>query len=184
MLQIPKASLQRSEHRPGAASPAAWRSLPALLILVLAGACGQADDQARATDLPADELYNRIEAARVTTAEKKISGPRLDLLASADVPADLRSGKRCTLRQGERLLLLANGAGAIARIDGRPTRLRIGGPVGPSGGFFVADGASVSVGRAVAASGQTIMSEGPATVSVGGANDRPIENIEADWACT
>lgn len=114
---------------------------------------------------------------------REAEGPRLGSLTAGDVPADLRQGRGCRLVQGERLLLLANAQGAIARLDGRILRLRIGGPLGPSGGFFVADGASVSIGRTVPAGGQQMISQGPATVSVGGATDRPIEKIDADWAC-
>ncbi|WP_165356293.1 hypothetical protein [Sphingosinicella sp. BN140058] len=129
-------------------------------------------------------LYNRIEDARVLKDPQDTDGPRLGTITATDVPADLRQGRGCRLVQGERLLLLANARGAIARLDGRILRLRIGGPLGPSGGFFVADGASVSIGRTVPAAGQQMISQGPATVSVGGARDRPIEKVDADWACS
>ena len=167
-----------------AGSIAAFKARAATVVcLLLLAACGKADDRAQASDLSANELYNQIEDARVSQPEQESRGPRLDSLAERDIPAGFTAGAHCSLRQSDRLLLVSNTSGGLARIDGRVTRLRIGGPVGISGGFFVADGASVSIGRAVRAPGQANMSEGPATVSIGGAPDRPIEKIEADWAC-
>ena len=149
-----------------------------LFALTLA-ACGREEGE---TDLPPEVLVNRLEAL---SQAKNSSGPapkRLGVLADADIPADFRQGPSCRLHQHDRLLLIAAAPGALARIDGRPTRLRVSGSVGPTGGFFAAQGVTISVGR-----NDPPETKGPSTragVTVGGHPMTPMERLDGSWICT
>ena len=154
----------------------------AVLIGLSVGGCG-GEEERQTSDMPADVLYNSIEAAREAKPAGQTPPKRLGVLAAADLPADLRTGSACRLMQGERLLLHAAASGAVARIDGRPRRLRIAGPVGPSGGFFAGDGITISVGRQVPPVGEGYEPPAPATASIGNAVDPQVEQVAGMWAC-
>lgn len=132
------------------------------------------------------ELANRIENvahAPTPEEEEKAAPRRLGLLNEAALPAEYRTGRACRLTDGTNLILVAAAPGAIASIDGRTVRLRIAGPVGPSGGFFEAPGASVSIALKQP---EAAVAGTPATragVTVGGDPDKPIQRREAIWTC-
>ena len=149
-----------------------------LTVLSLAG-CGKNEGE---TDLPPGELVNRIETLSQIEDPVEPVPKRLGVLSEADVPADFRRGPSCRLHQHDRLLLIAAAPGALARIDGRLTRLRVSGPVGPTGGFFVAEGVTVSVGRS-----DPPEAKGPSTragVAIGGHPRTPLEKLDGSWVCT
>ena len=167
--------------RRSATPPSSSLALVLLLALATAGCSGEEERQT--SNLPADMLYNSIEAAREARPAKEDAPKRLGVLAAADLPADLRQGSACRLMQGERLLLHAASSGAVARIDGRSQRLRIAGPVGPSGGFFAGKGVTISVGRQVPPVGEGYEPPAPATASVGSPSDTRVEQVAGMWAC-
>ena len=68
-------------------------------------------------------------------------------------------------------------------VDGRMRILRIAGPVGPSGGFFEAPGASVSIGLQPPPGAEVGSPGTHAGVTVGGDDSKPIERHEASWIC-
>ncbi|TFI59145.1 hypothetical protein E2493_06365 [Sphingomonas parva] len=159
------------------------RVIVCLAIVLFASGCGEEEEGARASNLTADELYNRIEAARELKPAEDAAPARIGFLALGDVPPDLREGRTCTLsRDGKRLLHVAAG-GAVARIDGRLLRLAIAGPVGPTGGFFEAPGVTISVGRQIAPRAQTGEPPAPATASIGNGKDATVQRVEAIWQC-
>jgi hypothetical protein len=150
-----------------------------LLAALGLASCGKDESEA---DLPPAELVNRIEALSQIKDPVEPVQRRLGVLADADIPGDFRTGRSCRLHQQDRLLLIAAAPGAVARIDGRPIRLRVSGPVGPTGGFFVAEGVTVSVGRE-----DPPEATGPSTragVTVGGHPKTPLEKLEGSWVCT
>jgi hypothetical protein len=161
-----------------------FRAVHLLLPLLLA-ACGgpEEDDRARANSV--EELENRLEKLADRTSEEIEPAPRLGVLEKADLGPEFRSGPACRLHRDGRLLLLANAAGAVARLDGRRVALAVSGPVGPTGGFFTAPGVTVSIGRIEPGSNDAAQyGQGwPARATVGGDKERPLEKQEATWIC-
>ena len=155
-------------------------SLAALLLAASACGSGGADDEPK---LPPDQLEKVIANLAVLKEEEPPKPPpRLGVLTDAEVPPELSSGGSCRFYLQDRLLAIAGQAGALAKIEGRPRRLVIQGPVGPSGGFFAADKVTVSVGRRAPAG-----ADGPsaaAGITVGGDPARPVEKYEGSWVCT
>ncbi|HYW14948.1 MAG TPA: hypothetical protein VE891_02185 [Allosphingosinicella sp.] len=156
-----------------------------LLASLLLAACGapEEDDRARANSV--EELENRLEKLANRTSEEIEPAPRLSDLRQADLGPQLRRNPGCRLHRDGRLLLVANAAGAVARIDGRAVALTRSGPVGPTGGFLTAPGVTVSVGR-TEPSGNDAAEYGqgwPARVTIGGDKERPLEKREATWIC-
>ena len=155
--------------------------LPVLLLGAIAVAsCGKDDS---GTDLPPDVLLNRIETlSQIEGGPDSAPPKRLGVLTEADIPAEFARGPTCRLHQHDRLLLIAGAPGALARVDGKPTRLRVSGPVGPTGGFFAAEGITISVGRT-----DPPEAKGPSTragVTVGGHPRTPEEKHDGSWVCT
>jgi hypothetical protein len=154
---------------------------------LLAAACGggEGSDQPAGDPSPA-ELANRIEnVAFVPTKEeeKKAAPRRLGALREGALPAEYRSGRSCRLTQGANLLLVAAAPGAIASIDGRTVQLRTAGPVGPSGGFYEAPGASISIGLKPLEGAAVGAPTTRAGATVGGDDSKPLEQHEASWTC-
>jgi hypothetical protein len=161
---------------------------PILLpVLALATAsCGGEETDEPAGNPSSAELRQRIEnVAFVQPKEKaeKAAPRRLGVLTEALLPAQYRTGRSCRLTQGANLLLVAAAPGGIAVVDGQVRPLRIAGPVGPSGGFFEAPGASVSIGLQPPAGAAVGSPATHAGVTVGGDESRPIERHEASWVC-
>lgn len=160
---------------------------PLPVLALLAAACGakEGSDEPIGDPSPA-ELAARIEriAIQQPDAEEKAAPRRLGVLQEAQLPAEYRAGRVCRLSQGTNLLLVAAATGAMATIDGKLHRLRIAGPVGPSGGFFDSPGASVSIGLKPpeGAVPGTPATRAGATVG-GGPPETPLERHDATWLC-
>jgi hypothetical protein len=157
----------------------------AMLLPLLLTACGSAEDDAVAQANSVEELSNRLDKLSDRTREDIEPAARLADLLPADIGPELRSEPACRLLREGRPILVANGAGAAARIDGRRVALAISGPVGPNGGFFKAPGVTVSVGRIRPLTGEaeSYDRDWPARVSIGGDPERPIEKYQATWTC-
>jgi hypothetical protein len=154
--------------------------------LLLLAACGGREDGAEPRANSQEELENRLDKLADRTSEDIEPPDRLGDLVQADVGPELRSEPACRLSRKGRLVLIVNGAGAVARIDGRRVSLSVSGPVGPTGGFLEAPGVTVSVGRieAPVPGGADHGREWRARVTIGGDKERPIEKHEASWSCT
>ena len=160
-------------------------SRPILLAALLLGACGGAEEEAVPKANSVEELSNRLDKLSDRIKEDIETPDRLAPLVQADLTPELRARPACHLRKGGRLLLAVNAAGGVARVDGRPVRLAVAGPVGPTGGFLTAPGVTVSVGR-TEPSVAGVQEHGrawPARVSIGGDKERPIEKHEGTWTC-
>src|SRR5687768_17690196 len=146
--------------------------------LLLAG-CRSEDDAEPL--LPPDELANRIEVLRTATTEEEMIPRRLGRLAPADVGPRFRGRPSCRLETNGRTLLVARGPAAVAKVDGQLRLLAAAGPVASSGAFFKAPGVTVSVGRSatVATAADVPGISWPAGVTVGGAEDLPIQKFDA-----
>jgi hypothetical protein len=157
------------------------------LLALAAASCGGEEGSDEPVGNPSSgELHNRIENVAFVQPEEeaeKAAPRRLGVLQEAALPAEYRAGRSCRLTQGANLLLVAATPGAIANIDGRIMPLRIAGPVGPSGGFFEAAGASVSIGLQPPAGAAVGSPTTHAGVTVGGNDSKPIERHEASWIC-
>jgi hypothetical protein len=161
------------------------RYLLPVLALALAS-CGGEEADEPVGNPSADELHNRIENVAIVKPKEeaeKAAPRRLGVLQEAALPAEYRAGRSCRLTQGGNLLLVAAAPGGIAMFDGRMRALRIAGPVGPSGGFFEAPGASVSIGLQPPPGAAVGSPTTHAGVTVGGDDSKPIERHEASWIC-
>jgi hypothetical protein len=160
--------------------------LPAALALALfAGGCGRSEPQP--PPIPANRLANVIETVGVAQPEPAAEPQvhRLGILDEAEVPAALRAAPVCRLDRGGRLLLVAHGGRALARVDKRLVSLVFGGAVDSGGGFFTAPGVSISVGRPapVVPEAEAPGMAWPVGVTVGGAAKLPLEKLDATWTC-
>ncbi|MDB5692359.1 MAG: hypothetical protein JWO81_1422 [Alphaproteobacteria bacterium] len=159
------------------------RGWPALLALALAPSCHHADPNQPA--IPPDQLANAVEQARVDKQPAPPPPPRrLGYLLPADL-AQLSGAPVCTLRLGDRPLLVAGTARALARIDGRATFLDVAGPMDAAAAFFRAPRATISIGRGipVAPAADAPGTIWPVGVTVGGLPDIEDQKINASWSC-
>jgi hypothetical protein len=159
------------------------RVSPALLALALTAGCGRSAGDEPA--VPLDQLANAIDQVRV---EKKVTPPpppkRLGFLLPADL-AQLSGEPVCTLRIGDRVLLVAGTARALARVDGRPVFLDVAGPMDATAAFFRAPAAKISVARhgLVAPVADVPGAAWPAGVTVGGLANVEDQKLDASWSC-
>jgi len=153
---------------------------------LLLAACGSREDGAQPRANSQEELENRLDKLADRTSEDIEPPARLGDLVEADVGPELRAEPACRLSRNGRLVLTVNGAGAVARIDGRRVPLTVSGPVGPTGAFLDAPGVTVSVGRIAPPleAADEYARQWPARVTIGGDKERPIEKHEATWICS
>jgi hypothetical protein len=151
-------------------------------ILLVAGCRKPAED---APAVPPDQLANAIEQVRQLKDPPAPPPPRrLGFLLPADL-AQAGGDPVCTLRLGDRPLLVAGTARALARIDGRPTFLDVAGPMDAAAAFFRAPRATISIGRgaAVPPAADVPGAAWPVGVTVGGLADVPDQKLDASWSC-
>lgn len=130
-------------------------------------------------------MANRVEVLRTATSEEELRPPRLGRLTPGDVGTRFRGRPSCRLESDGKTLLVAKGPSAVARIDNELRLLAAAGPVASSGAFFKAPGVTISIGRrpSVAPAADTPGTAWPAGVTIGGAEDVPIEKRDAQWRC-
>jgi len=105
---------------------------------------------------------------------------RLGGLTAPEIPPRFREKPLCRLWQGEKILLVAKGNEALARVDGRVAVLAQGGPVDATGAFFRGPGITISIG------GHDLHPIGAAPAGVtlaGGPPDAAPQKLEAMWGC-
>ena len=150
---------------------------PALL-----AACGE-----RAPEPTPAELANTIERIAEQRSPKAgpLPMPALVPLAPGDVERALPAGAGCDFSIGDRLLFVATGGAAAARVNGRIVRFTTAAPLGPTGGFFEGGGFAISVGRMGEAGvtvGETV--SWPARLSLADrTRDEAQIAIEGAWRC-
>jgi hypothetical protein len=156
------------------------------VLALTAASCGSEGADEPAGNPSADELHNRIENVAFVPSDKeaeKAVPRRLGVLQEEALPPEYRAGRSCRLTEGANLVLIAAAPGAVAKIDGRAMRMKIAGPVGPSGGFFEAPGATISVGLKPLEGAAVGAPTTRAGVTVGGDDAKPIQSHEASWIC-
>jgi hypothetical protein len=162
----------------------AWSRFAASLVLLLAASCGS---EQPVTDKSPEQLRREIEALSTPPSLKKeVPKFRLRPLTLDEVRSYAGEGPVCLVLVGERVLFVTNGNQGLARIDGRLARLTASGPVGPSGGFFAAEGATLSIGRIGQYAGEAAAyaPSWTAIVAIGGAarGVKP-QQFDAGWTC-
>jgi hypothetical protein len=110
--------------------------------------------------------------------------PRIGILSPADL-AQIAGEPICILRRGDKPLLVAGTARALARIDGHPIFLDVAGPMDAAAAFFRAPGATISIGRhdIVAPAADAPGTAWPVGVTIGGRPDVEDQKLEASWSC-
>lgn len=146
-------------------------------------ACGRGDVPSANVD-PAN-LVNGIEAAGREPDEDEAPLREIAFLRKSDIGPEFRDRPSCRLHRDGRPLVVVVDTWAVARIDGRPVRLAISGPVGPTGAFLSGDGVTISVGREgqYSNAAEAFPGDWPAGATIGGSSDKRIEKIEARWTC-
>lgn len=146
-------------------------------------ACGRAD--APGADVDPASLVNGIEAAGREPDEDEAPPRQIAVLREADLGPEFRNRPSCRLHRDGRLLVVVVEGSAVARIDGRPVRLAISGPVGPTGAFLSGEGVTISVGREgqYSNAAESFSGDWPAGATIGGSSDKRIEKIEGRWTC-
>jgi len=157
----------------------------ALLFLALIGltaSCRRAaDDQ---PVVPPDQLANAIENVRQLKEVPPPPPKRLAFLTPADL-ASVTGAVACTLRQGDRPLLVAGTARALARVDGRRMLLNLAGSMDASAAFFRGPRVTISIGRhnTVAPQADVPGIAWPVGVTVGDMPQVDDQKLNATWAC-
>jgi hypothetical protein len=158
---------------------------PSWALLLLLAACGEAGDPtAGKTD---EQLRREIEAVAVPKPDPKDLPPpfRLRPLKVGEVRQFVSGQPACTLLYRGRIFFATNGNRAIANVDGGTRQLLATGPVGPTGGFFSVEGATISIGRIAQFAGgaEAYVPAWPVDVAVGGAAEIQPQRFEAGWTC-
>jgi hypothetical protein len=139
------------------------------LALPLAGCGGE--------EKPLNEAEAARSIERVATAapaKKPDHRPALAPLSAAEV-GELRPGARCAFSVGEQLVFVAVPGDAMAKVNGRLVRFTTAGPLGPTGGYFVGEGYTLSVGRT--------KNGGRIAVSDHSRTERPVREHRGSWGC-
>jgi hypothetical protein len=152
-----------------------------LSVLALAS-CGRGpEDQPM---VPPDQLANAIEDVRQLKEPAPPPPRHLAFLTPADL-ASVTGGTACTLRQGDRTLLVAGAVRALARVDGQPVLLDLAGPMDASAAFFRGPGVTISIGRhmTIAPQADAPGIAWPVGVTVGAVPQGEVQKLDATWAC-
>ena len=110
---------------------------------------------------------------------------RLKPLKVAEVREYLGEVPACVLSYRNRIFFATRGIDGLARIDGRLVRLVASGPVAATGGFFTAEGATLSIGRVTqyAGAAEAYVPGWAVDVAVGGARQILPQRFQASWTC-
>lgn len=155
-----------------------------LMILLLA-ACGDGGDPTEGKS--AEQLRREIEAVATPKPLPEDEQPpfRLRPLKVGEVRQYISDRPACVLIYQDRIFFATGGTDGLARIDGRPVWLAASGPVSTSGGFFTAEGATISIGRVgqYAGRAEAYVPGWRVGVAVGGAKEILPQRFEGSWTC-
>jgi hypothetical protein len=161
------------------------RRLACMLALLSLAGCGARGDPTEGKS--PEQLRREIEAVATPAPlpENKPPPFRLRALKVGEVRDYVADRRACLLVYRDRIVFAAVGAEGIARIDGRLVRLAAGGPVSTTGGFFTAEGATMSIGRPgqFAGAAEAYVPGWRVEVAVGGAKEILPQRFEAKWTC-
>ena len=161
------------------------RRLPFMLAALLLASCGEGADPTAGKS--AEQLRREIEAAATPKPLPEDRPPpfRLRPLKVGEVRGYLENRPACLLVYRDRIVFATGGADGIARIDGRLVRLAASGPVANTGGFFTAEGATLSIGRVAQYAGgaEAYVPGWRVDVAVGGAKQILPQRFEGSWTC-
>ena len=115
----------------------------AAALLSLAG-CG-----AEQPELNNQQMAETIEnlGKPLEEPDRRPPPPALAEIAPGDLQRELEPGAGCDFSEGGRLLFASTSGGGLAKVNGVPVQFGASGPTGPTGGFWVTDRFSVSIGR-------------------------------------
>jgi len=112
-------------------------------LLALAG-CGS--DEAELNNQQFAEAIENL-ATPPEEPDRRPPPPALIEIGAADLQRGLAPGAGCDFSEGGRLLFVAGAGDALAKVNGVAVRFRASGPTGPTGGFWVGERFSLSIGR-------------------------------------
>jgi hypothetical protein len=155
------------------------------VLALLAASCGESGDPTAGKS--PEQLRREIEAVATPPLLPKDRPPpfRLRPLKVGEVREYIGSRPACMLVYRDRIFFTTIGVEGIARVDGRLARLAASGPVAGSGGFFRAEGATISIGRVAQYAGRAAayVPGWAVDVAVGGAADIKPQRFEGSWTC-
>jgi hypothetical protein len=122
-------------RRPGA---------PASFAIFLLAGCGGGEAQ-----LNNQQIAEAIENVSVEKKpeEKGPPPPALIAIERPELERELRPGAGCDFSREGQLLFVSVAGDALARVNGLPVHFAPSGPIGPTGGYFITERFSISIGR-------------------------------------
>lgn len=120
------------------------RSAPVAAALIALAGCGGSEPELNNQQL--SEVIENVSVAR----EEPDPGPPPPALIDIrreDLERELPPGAGCDFSEGGRLLFVSLTGDSLAKVNGLPVHLAASGPTGPTGGFWVTERFSISVGR-------------------------------------
>jgi hypothetical protein len=152
---------------------------------LLLASCGGSGDPTEGKS--PEQLRREIEAVATPKPPPEDRPPpfRLRPLKVGEVRQYVGGHPACMLVYRDRIFFTTISMEGIARIDGRLVRLTASGPVAGSGGFFRAEGATISIGRVAQYAGraEAYVPAWAVDVAVGGAREIKPQRFEASWTC-
>ncbi|HEX9932594.1 MAG TPA: hypothetical protein VGB08_07090, partial [Allosphingosinicella sp.] len=111
--------------------------------LLLPG-CGRGD-----VPLNNQQIAEAIEnlAVEEVPEEKGPPPPALAEIGGPERERELPSGSGCEFSQGGRLLFVSAAGDALAKVNGFPVHFAASGPTGATGGYYITERFSLSIGR-------------------------------------
>ena len=150
---------------------------PALAAALLAG-CGGGE-----AEMTNAEIANVIEKV----AELRVEPPKgPPPPALAEVRPEEVAGAACDFSRGGRMLFVIGAGAGFAKVNGGPVRFAASGPVGPTGGFYVTERYSISVGRLAedgADPGATTSWPARLVLTDRRAEENAVLRLEGVWRC-
>ena len=114
-------------------------------IALALGACG--GDEPTLNNQQMDETIRNL-AEEAGPPDDRPPRTALIEIRRDELERSMPSGAGCDFSEDGRLLFATAATGqAFAKVNGLPVRFAASGPVGATGGYFVAEGYSVSIGR-------------------------------------